>query len=142
MDGVLCDFYGPIKKALIDNPKIAYPQSVYGFFTKLPPRKYAIESFKWLSENFDTWILTRPSVMNPLCYTEKRVWVEEHLGFDACKKLIITPDKGLMKGDYLIDDNLWDQFEGENIHFGSDKFPDWISVINYFKFHLDIKPIN
>jgi 5'(3')-deoxyribonucleotidase len=49
------------------------------------------------------------------------------------EKLIISPNKGLLKGDILIDDIVegkgQEHFEGELIHFGSAKFPDWESVL-------------
>jgi hypothetical protein len=37
-------------------------------------------------------------------------------------------------GDYLVDDrtkNGAGDFTGELIQFGTDKFPDWHSVVNY-----------
>ena len=37
-------------------------------------------------------------------------------------------------GDYLIDDrtvNCAAQFKGEHIHFGTEKFPNWKSVLEY-----------
>ena len=37
-------------------------------------------------------------------------------------------------GDYLTDDRLKKgagQFTGEHIHFGTEKFPDWDSVLKY-----------
>ena len=37
-------------------------------------------------------------------------------------------------GDYLIDDRLRngaEKFNGEHIHFGTEKFPDWNSVLKY-----------
>jgi 5'(3')-deoxyribonucleotidase len=60
--------------------------------------------------------------------------VGKHLPGVADRRLIITHHKNLNKGDYLIDDRLAkgsDQFEGELIHFGTDKFPDWPSVVAY-----------
>ena len=43
-------------------------------------------------------------------------------------------DKSLLKGDYLIDDMNTDkqsEFEGEWIEFGSNKFPNWKTVVDY-----------
>lgn len=140
MDDVLCDFKSAHQKALIDNPDIKYPQSQYGFFTNLKPLEGAIEAAKALesSAQYRPYILTAPSIKNPLCYTEKRVWVEKHLGFFFVKRLIICPDKSLLKGQYLIDDNAagkgQDGFEGELIHFGNDQFPNWEAVRNYLSF--------
>jgi 5'(3')-deoxyribonucleotidase len=48
--------------------------------------------------------------------------------------MVLCGDKSLLKGEYLIDDtNTAGQsdFEGEWIHFGSDKFPNWDSVVEY-----------
>ena len=73
--------------------------------------------------------------MNPLSYTEKRLWIEKYFGLEWCKKLILAYDKSLLKGDYLIDDSVGKgqlEFEGELIQIGTDKFPDWKSIINYF----------
>jgi 5'(3')-deoxyribonucleotidase len=75
MDGVLCDFYGASRKALIENPSQKYPQSQWGFFLKLNEIPDAIESFKKLQEKYDVWILTKPSFKNVNCYTEKAQWV-------------------------------------------------------------------
>ena len=52
----------------------------------------------------------------------------------AYKRLILSHHKELNHGDYLIDDRLKngaDKFQGELIHFGSDKFPDWDAVVVY-----------
>jgi hypothetical protein len=41
-----------------------------------------------------------------------------------------------MIGDYLIDDRSYNgasEFKGEWIHFGSEKFPNWERVIDYFE---------
>jgi 5'(3')-deoxyribonucleotidase len=114
------------------NPKNEYPQMEYGFFLNIDPiSEYLPHIFRELSHYFDVWILTRPSVQNPLCYTEKRVWIEKHLGIEWCDKLILCPDKGLMKGDFLVDDVLWEDFEGEQILFGSEGFETWSKVTPY-----------
>ena len=72
-----------------------------------------------------------------MCYTEKRVWVEEHLGMDFVQRLIISPNKGLNRGDYLIDDHDTGRgqegFQGKFIHFGQEEFPDWKTVMKFFK---------
>ena len=74
-------------KKKLKNDFVPNPQTTYGFYTSLPPIPGAIETYKWLEENYDVCILTRPSYWNPLCYTEKRVWVENHLGLETCRKL-------------------------------------------------------
>lgn len=134
MDDTLCDFKGAFLKALKKNPAIRYPQSQYRFFANLQPIEGAIETVRDLiaSDEYDPHILSAPSIRNPLSYAEKREWVEVHIGYDFCDKLILCPHKGLLKGDILIDDNVegkgQDLFDGELIHFGSKAFPNWASV--------------
>ncbi|MEM6771077.1 MAG: hypothetical protein AAF597_10870, partial [Bacteroidota bacterium] len=80
MDDVLCDFSGAHAKALQTNPGIKFPQSQCDFFRSLKPIPGGVEAVKYLSEIdlFDVYILTAPSIRNPFCYTEKRLWVEDH----------------------------------------------------------------
>lgn len=136
MDDVLCNYSEAFNKAIDKQPDIAYPQSQYGFFADLAPIDGAIEGITTLhkSEQYDVYILTAPSEYNPMCYTEKRKWVEEYLGMEFVKRLIISPHKHLNKGHFLIDDHTegrgQDKFEGELIHFGSDAWPNWKSITN------------
>ena len=134
MDGVLCNFYGAAKKALLDNPNQKYPQAQWGFFLKLKPLDQAIESFHKLAEKYDVWILTRPSFRNTNSWTEKAQWVWDNLGYEFVEKTIMSGDKSLLKGDYLIDDDVnanQEKFEGELIKFGSKEFPNWIAVLEH-----------
>lgn len=136
MDGVLCNYSKAYNEHLERNPEIKHPQSQYGFFTNLEPMEYCEHVVPDLMGEYDVYILTAPSTKNPLSYTEKRVWIEEHFGMELVRKLIMSPNKGLLKGDYLIDDN-WtgngqENFEGELIRFGSDLFPDWYAINNRF----------
>lgn len=138
MDDCLCDFRGAYLEQKQKYPEIEFPQSVPGLFKELKPLPDAIDCFLWLTsqEQLDVYILSAPSIKNPHCYSEKRLWVEDHLGFEHVNRLILSPHKNLSKGDYLIDDNIsgkgQDLFEGELIHFGSKKFPDWLSVKSHF----------
>ena len=49
--------------------------------------------------------------------------------------LILSHHKNLCQGDYLIDDRPHkcgaDQFVGEVLHFNSERFPYWASVVEY-----------
>jgi 5'(3')-deoxyribonucleotidase len=139
MDHTLCDYAGAYQQYRLSDSDVAYPQSIPGFFSGLAPLPDAIETYRWLhqQELLEVFVLTAPSVMNPLSYTEKRLWVEEHLGLEIAHRLIINPNKGLNKGDYLIDDYSegkgQEHFEGKLIQFGSNQFPDWQSVREYFQ---------
>ena len=134
MDGVICDYDKALYLALLKNPNQPFPQSQWGFFLYLEEIPGAIDAFRKLEEKYDVWILTRPSFKNVNCFTEKAQWVWDHLGFEIVKKTIMAGDKSLLKGDYLIDDRNTDgqsDFEGKWIEFGSNKFPDWTTVVDY-----------
>lgn len=134
MDDVLCDFSGAYDAALTINAGIKYPQSQYVFFTNLAAIDGALDTLHTLieSNHYEPYILTAPSTRNPFSYTEKRVWIEQYFGYEFVEKLIICSNKGLLKGDYLIDDNVsgksQESFDGKLIHFGSKDFPHWGSV--------------
>jgi len=131
MDDTICDYTTHYKEMSQLNPDVKYPQSKEGFFLSLKPLQGAIEAVNKLREVFDVYILTSPSYKNPLCYTEKRIWIERHFDLDFCQKLIISPNKNILMGDYLIDDILWDKFKGEQIQFGKSPFENWDKVIKY-----------
>lgn len=139
MDDVLCYFLTAFQTAVEKEPKISFPQSQYGFFANLKPLKGAIDAMNWLyqSTQFKPYILTAPSIENPMSYTEKRVWVEQYLGMDFVERLIISRDKFLLRGDFLVDDLAvgrgQEGFQGELVQFGSDRYPNWDSVIEYLR---------
>ena len=128
LDGVMAD-YDKAKEGKTEDER-----REPGFFENLEPIDGAVEAFKKLSEYYDVYFLSTAPWSNINAPSEKRVWVEKHLGEYAFKKLILSHNKGLLKGDYLIDDRIAngvEDFEGEHIHFGTDQFPDWNSVIEY-----------
>ncbi|MBA6253130.1 MULTISPECIES: 5' nucleotidase, NT5C type [unclassified Colwellia] len=135
MDDVLCDYTTAFNNAIEETPNIAFPQSQYGFYANLAPIIGAIESVQKLInlEKFDPYILTAPSTRNPFSYTEKRVWIEKYFGIEFTEKLIISPNKGLLKGDILIDDLIsgrgQENFEGKIMQFGSVNYLDWKTVM-------------
>lgn len=136
MDDTLCDFSGAKKEALEKEPGIEWPQSQFDFFRTLKPLPGAVETFKKLEEYYEVHVLSRPSAENMLCFTEKAVWVRDHLGQEVLSEqrfhLSGRKDYFAETGDaILIDDYDWKGFKGEQIKFGSDKFPDWATVWEY-----------
>jgi len=133
-DDVLADFVGAFWLSIKNNPSIKFPQSQYKFFENLEPIKDAIESINILKEYYDVCILTKPSIYNPLCYTEKRVWIEKYLGFEMCRNLMLCCDKTMVMGDYLVDDVIHTgRFKPtwEHIRFGHGEFKDWKAITDY-----------
>lgn len=135
LDDTLFEFTKARDEELKKNPKVRFPQSQVGFFSGLKPIKDSIETVKKLSEHFDIYFLTSPSVFNLTCYTEKALSIKQHFGHEWLPKLIISYHKELLMGDYLIDDRKegrgQEGFKGQLITFGSDTFPNWKAVKKY-----------
>lgn len=142
MDGVLVDLAAKIAE---------YPAEVVAKFEKddmvdqmpalfldPPPMKGAVDAFNKFvnSDKYDVYILSTAPWENPSAWMHKRLWVDKYLGDGAWKRLILSHNKHLNVGDYLVDDrtkNGAGQFTGELVQFGSDKFPDWQKVVDYLK---------
>ena len=75
-----------------------------GFIENLPLEEGAIEGLKELSKKHEIIICTSPSTSYKNSVLERYKWVEKNLGFEWTKKIILTKDKTLIKGDILIDD--------------------------------------
>jgi 5'(3')-deoxyribonucleotidase len=136
MDGVLVDFQSGISK-LSEDTRREYEgrlDEVPGIFSLMDPMPGAIEAVHRLQEYYDVYILSTAPWKNPIAASDKVAWVTKYLDDVFHKRMVITHCKNLCKGDYLIDDrgkNGTSEFEGEWIHFGSERFPDWESVLNY-----------
>jgi 5'(3')-deoxyribonucleotidase len=138
MDNVLVDFPSAFekipKKYLITHKEKM--DEVPGIFSLMDPMQGSIESFNELSSLFDTYILSTSPWENDSAWSDKLKWVKNYLGQNAYKRLILSHHKNLNSGDFLIDDRLAngvDKFTGEHIHFGTMKFPNWVSVVDYLK---------
>ena len=136
MDNVLVDFQSGIdrlNKQTLEEYKDRLDE-VPGIFSLMDPIDGAIEAMYKISEEYDVYILSTAPWKNPSAWTDKANWVQKYLGKIGYKRLILSHNKNLNKGDYLIDDrtkNGADKFEGEHVHFLTDKFPNWESVISY-----------
>lgn len=146
MDDVIADFY---KAAKDDNGKV-HEEKMFNknFFLNLEPIPGAKRAvFELEKMGFDIWILSQPFILVPESYIEKAQWVQLHFPH-LYNKLILTQDKGLNVGDYLIDDNekKWaNKFSnngGTFVHFqyGGYNHPDssnpqwvWDEIVEFFK---------
>jgi 5'-nucleotidase len=136
MDNVLVDFQSGIDQleSSVLSEYVNRLDEVPGIFGKMIPLKDAVESFNELSIKYDTYILSTAPWRNTSAWSDKLNWVKKYLGNNAYKRLILTHHKNLNTGDYLVDDrtkNGAGEFTGELILFGSDEFPNWITVRNY-----------
>lgn len=136
MDNVLVDFQSGL--ALIsEDVKNEYSgrlDEIPGLFGLMKPMEGAIEAVHELQKHYDLFILSTAPWKNPSAWADKVKWVTEYLDDVFHKKMVITHRKDLCQGDYLIDDrgkNGTSEFCGEWIEFGSTRFPDWDSVVEY-----------
>lgn len=139
MDDTISNFSDAYNNARTAEPSIEHPHLEYGFFANLEPIDDAIHALNILiiSNIYDPYILTAPSSRNPFSYIEKRTWLKRYFGSSFKNKLIMSPNKGLLKGDILIDDMIkgkgQELFEGRLIHFGSIEYPTWESILTKLK---------
>ncbi len=137
MDGVLVNFQSGIDR-LTDAEKIEYKdqeKNAPHIFSKMEPIEGAIEAYKMLAEKYDTYILSTAPWNNETALGDKVAWAKRYLGDTIYKRLILSHNKHLNVGHYLIDDrphkNGAADFKGELIHFRSEKFPDWSTVLDF-----------
>ena len=78
-----------------------------GFTESLQPITGAVTALKQMvAEGHDVRLCTSPLVNQPMGVGEKFVWLAAVLGDEWKKRIIITSDKTLVKGQVLIDDKL------------------------------------
>jgi 5'-nucleotidase len=136
MDNVLVDFESGIRK-LNEEQRMDFQgryDEVPHIFSMMDPMEKAIESYIRLTTKYDTYILSTSPWENPTAANDKVEWVKRHLGTHAYKRLILSHNKHLNMGDYLIDDrekNGAERFTGKLILFGGPEFPDWDTVMAF-----------
>jgi len=136
MDGVLVNFKSGIEQ-LSEKTKQQYENrldEVPGIFSLMTPVKNAIEAITELHSYYDIYILSTAPWENPTAWSDKLLWIQKYLPKIGYKRLILTHNKQLNKGDYLIDDrraNGASNFEGKHIYFGKGNNKDWMAVYNF-----------
>lgn len=135
MDNVIVDFQSAFKHYDEDFlNRNDNKDEIEGLFAKMEPMKGALAAVKLLDKHFNVFILSTAPWENPSAWTDKLNWIKLYLPKVAYKKLILTHNKNLNTGDYLIDDRIHNGvlgFTGEHIHFGTKQFPNWKSVTDY-----------
>lgn len=110
------------------------PDEVPGIFSLIEPMLGAIDAVHKLVEHYDVYILSTAPWNNPTAASDKVAWVSKYMDDVFHKRMIITHCKNLCQGDYLIDDrgkNGTSEFKGEWLHFASERFPGWDSILTY-----------
>ncbi|WP_217181627.1 hypothetical protein [Streptomyces sp. AC495_CC817] len=76
-----------------------------GFYRRLKPISGAKQALKSaLAAGHDVRIVSSPYISNPTCASDKIDWVVRHYGSQWASRLILTNDKTVVHGDFLIDD--------------------------------------
>lgn len=125
MDDTCADFGGAdVFEAILDDTKMYQP----GFFRDLKPIDGALVGIRKLIKlGYDVQILTQPVANSAHSYSEKVQWIGMWLP-ELLHKVNMVQDKGMVVGDFLIDDNLnkWKvRFErngGKFIHFPYERY--------------------
>ena len=144
MGGVLMDFHAGLEQ-IGDELRKEYAgryNEVPNIVSYLPPIKGAVDAMNALCKSgiYDVYILSTSPWNNPSTWSDKVEWVNRYLDKYYCKRLILSHHKNLLRGDYIIDDrgkHGTSGFNGEWICFGSNRFPDWRTVLDYLKVHKE-----
>jgi 5'-nucleotidase len=148
MDGVVANFWDAIKflDPTIEDDSLYPDRDLRGnmvdqicskhphVFRFLKPIEGSIEAVNDLFQHFDIYFLSTPMWCVPQSFMDKRIWLHEHFGDKAEKRLILTHRKDLNVGHFLIDDRIAhgvDRFTGKHIHYGQPEFPTWTEVVDY-----------
>lgn len=135
MDGPLADFDSAITSGVKNDPPEMF---VPGFFRNLKVVEGAKEAVAELLKNdrLQVYIGSKPTYKNTLCATEKMDWIQEHFP-DLKKRIVLVCDKKLLRGNFLIDDDVerWGpKFKGGFIHFDRTKpKQEWQRITNFFR---------
>lgn len=160
MDDVIVDFRSGID-AIKDQHPDKDPEShkanwdeVPGIFAEMKDYEGSIEAVRKLAEFNEVYILSTAPWNNPSAWADKLEWVRKYFGEEQFnedgsinwlyKRLIISHNKHLNQGEYLIDDRVANgagNFKGIHVHFGPENskadrkgdHPDWAAVLDYFK---------
>lgn len=124
MDGVLVNFQSGIDQLDLYH-KIEYIEKydeVPGIFGTMKPNEDMIDLFNAMfsDERYDCYVLSTAPWENPSASSDKVEWIQKYLP-KAYKRLILSHNKHLNVGDYLIDDrtaNGAGEFGGELLQYG------------------------
>jgi 5'-nucleotidase len=163
MDGVIADYFKGFAKKWVelypDRP-VLKPEEIHsfyfedcyppewcddirkittakGFFENLEPMPGAVSALKRIMEEdeFDVFLCSTPDshTEDHCCASEKTRWVHKTLGEEWLKKIILTHDKTLIAGDYIIDD--------KPLITGVNKWPFWSQVLFTHQYNKNVPGI-
>lgn len=129
--------YAPLLKEALKDPSLfVIPAPTEGGLEAITEMKTA---------GHEVFICTSPMSYYYNCVLEKYQWIESHFGFDWTKRIILTMDKTIVKGDILIDDKpeitgcamppwqhvLYDRPYNRNVQKQRLTWKNWKDVLNF-----------
>lgn len=133
-DGVLADFHKLKMQTGLSSDEIKKRPDAYLHLDPYPGGLEGVQSL--IGMGHEVWIASKPATAKAYTYSNKVTWI---LGWlpEMSRRIILTHDKGLLRGDVLIDDRPHKancaNFVGKLIHFRSEAYPDWDAVLNWFR---------
>ncbi|MGI4829934.1 MAG: 5' nucleotidase, NT5C type [Janthinobacterium lividum] len=90
------------------------------FFADLEVMPHAQRVLERLQEQYEVYIATAAMEL-PTSFTSKFDWLKRHFPFIRPSHIVFCGDKGILRGDYLIDDNPRQlrRFRGEGILYSA-----------------------
>ena len=112
------------------------------FFANLPVMPNSQRVMERLQERYEVYIATAAMEV-PTSFTAKFEWLKQRFPFIRPSHIVFCGDKGILRGDYLIDDNPRQlrRFRGEGILYsapanafvsGFRRVNDWLAVEKLF----------
>jgi 5'-nucleotidase len=102
-----------------------------GFFLALDPIPGGLEAVReMVAQRHEVFFCTAPVSDCPTCPMEKFQWIERHMGADFVRRIVLTSDKTLVRGDFLVDDNP--QISGV-------KIPEWEHIVFDFPYNRSVQ---
>lgn len=132
MDEVLADFSASVTSGVKKAPPEMY---VPGFFRNLKVKPGAKRAVSRLMKSrlFDIYVLSHPINGVAQSYSEKVEWIKEHFP-RLTNKIVLTCNKNLNNGHFLIDDSVkWKSgFNGIFVRFSLkvDSELEWVRVVS------------
>ena len=117
------------------------------FFAVLDVMPHSQRVIEALQERYDVYIATAAMEV-PTSFNAKYDWLARHFPSIPASHIVFCGDKGILRGDYLIDDNPRQlrRFEGEGILYSSPhnrnvegfrRVADWLEVEELFLKKMD-----
>jgi len=139
MDGPMADFakaIGNTNYEWINDPPQMFEAGFYRNLPVVPGARDAISEILTF-DHIDLHIASKPTVKKTrFCPSEKYEWIAENFP-ELLNKTFLTCDKGLLRGDFIIDDlDKWgDVFQGKFLKFIEPKpLESWAYIVEYLRY--------